>query len=102
MKLFRVGVTQRPRYSWNVHSDEIVEVHNEIRPYAKIGFAGKRKDDQTPQGQISFFRTKLWAARIVERWEEDYGELDDPEERDRKGGHLWWWTPPADDDEVDG
>ena len=75
----------------------------EPKPYLRL----QRKQRGLPvpeqQGQIGFFRTKLWAAKIVERWEPDYGELDDPDERDRKGGHLWWWTPPADDDgEADG
>jgi len=82
-----------------IFTPDKTDTHLEAKPYLR--FQRKQRGQPGPeqqQGKIGFFRTKLWAARIVERWEEDYGELD-PEERDRKGGHLWWWTPPA--DEVD-
>ncbi len=57
MKLFRVGVTQRQRYTWNVHSEEIVEVHNEVKPYvhfgpAKKGLSGREKDPRPRSERI--------------------------------------------------
>lgn len=85
-----------------IFTPDKTDTHLEPHPYFRLQHKQRAQpaEGEEGHGQIGFFRTKLWAAKIVERWEPDYGEVD-PEERDRKGGHLWWWqAPPDTDDEV--
>ena len=77
-----------------------VDQPRKVKLYAKVGlFGSKSKDQPEPEGKVSFFRVKLKAAQFVERFEPDYGEADELEERKRKGANLWWYSTHDDDDD---
>jgi len=101
MKFFSVGIEQRQRHSWDVHSDEIVQVRNEVKPFvrvgrAKTGISGKKKSP-VPSGERVRNRLVGTTERTVARVIEASGNRFVVKDRD---GHPRGWYPTVEEAEA--